>query len=73
MQKNLPLNKLLLALHQKDGRNVVANYGLDPLLGKYHKTTCDKCLTMIDDVDAELAQAVAYKGLSKVSSIAYRS
>src|SRR5690606_41504820 len=41
--------ELRLALHQKDGREVVSNFGLDPLLGKYHKTTCEKCLTIIED------------------------
>ncbi|MCC3358236.1 endonuclease Q family protein [Bacillus sp. REN16] len=45
--------ELRLALHLIDGREVVANYGLDPLLGKYHKTSCEKCLTIIEDVMAE--------------------
>lgn len=31
------------ALKEIDGRKVVANYGLDPLLGKYHQTACEKC------------------------------
>ncbi|MFZ3588548.1 endonuclease Q family protein [Bacillus sp. DJP31] len=37
------------ALHKKNGRGIVANYGLDPKLGKYHQTTCDKCLTMLEN------------------------
>ncbi|WP_413309033.1 endonuclease Q family protein [Bacillus sp. 1P10SD] len=32
------------ALKGIDGRKIVANYGLDPLLGKYHKTVCVECL-----------------------------
>jgi len=32
------------ALKGKDGRHIIANYGLDPLLGKYHKTVCSECL-----------------------------
>ncbi|MCM3566717.1 endonuclease Q family protein [Neobacillus mesonae] len=32
------------ALRGEDGRKIIANYGLDPLLGKYHKTVCAKCL-----------------------------
>jgi uncharacterized protein (TIGR00375 family) len=31
------------ALRKEDGRDIVANYGLNPLLGKYHQTTCEKC------------------------------
>lgn len=30
-------------LHQVEGRRIVANYGLDPKLGKYHETVCMKC------------------------------
>jgi uncharacterized protein (TIGR00375 family) len=36
--------ELQKALKGADGRKVIANYGLDPLLGKYHKTVCAKCL-----------------------------
>jgi len=32
------------ALKGMDGRKVKANYGLDPLLGKYHGTTCAQCV-----------------------------
>ena len=35
--------ELKKALHQKDGRRIVANYGLNPLLGKYHETVCADC------------------------------
>lgn len=31
------------ALHKENGQRVSANYGLDPLLGKYHQTACEKC------------------------------
>ncbi|WP_147533861.1 endonuclease Q family protein [Bacillus marasmi] len=33
------------ALHQVGGRGIVANYGLDPLLGKYHQSVCANCQT----------------------------
>lgn len=33
------------ALKQIDGRGIKANYGLDPQLGKYHRTVCAECLT----------------------------
>ncbi|TCS84073.1 endonuclease Q family protein [Tepidibacillus fermentans] len=39
--------ELMLALKRKDGRKVISNYGLDPKLGKYHKSRCAKCETLI--------------------------
>ncbi|MCM3389492.1 endonuclease Q family protein [Ureibacillus chungkukjangi] len=35
--------ELKKALHQKAGRKIIANYGLNPLLGKYHETVCADC------------------------------
>ncbi|MDU4960450.1 MAG: endonuclease Q family protein [Sporomusaceae bacterium] len=35
--------ELALALARKDGRQIEENYGLDPRLGKYHRTLCDAC------------------------------
>ena len=35
--------ELKKALHQHDGRTILANYGLNPLLGKYHETVCADC------------------------------
>jgi uncharacterized protein (TIGR00375 family) len=63
--KEPTFEELRLALHQQDGREVVANYGLDPLLGKYHKTTCDKCLTIIEDVTAEVCPSCGHKRFVK--------
>lgn len=34
---------LLAALRQQDGLAVEGNYGLDPRLGKYHRTACNIC------------------------------
>jgi len=36
-------NELLKALGNEDGRRIAANYGLDPKLGKYHRSFCLKC------------------------------
>lgn len=35
--------ELRQALAQEGGRLVVANFGLDPRLGKYHRTCCEAC------------------------------
>lgn len=36
-------DELVLALREEAGRKVAANYGLDPRLGKYHRTYCLTC------------------------------
>lgn len=40
--------ELKMALHREDGRRIVANFGLDPLLGKYHETVCADCFTRVN-------------------------
>jgi len=35
--------EVLLALQRKDNRKITANYGLDPKLGRYHRTFCEIC------------------------------
>ena len=35
--------EFVMALNKEKGRMVVANYGLDPKLGKYHRTYCETC------------------------------
>lgn len=37
-----------LALRQEDGRKIIANYGLNPYLGKYHETVCENCGESLD-------------------------
>ena len=41
--ETLSFEEFALALARKEGRKVSANYGLDPRLGKYHRTMCDAC------------------------------
>lgn len=36
------------AFKEIDGQQIVENYGLDPLLGKYHQTVCEKCFARAD-------------------------
>ncbi|WP_223591552.1 endonuclease Q family protein [Neobacillus bataviensis] len=43
--------ELQKALKGEDGRQIIANYGLDPLLGKYHKTVCAECLNHVSEED----------------------
>jgi uncharacterized protein (TIGR00375 family) len=39
----LTFTELVMALREQEGRRVAANYGLDPRLGKYHRTYCLTC------------------------------
>ncbi|NLJ84131.1 MAG: TIGR00375 family protein [Halanaerobiaceae bacterium] len=41
--KELSFRELELALWRKEGRRVLKNYGLDPALGKYHRSYCENC------------------------------
>lgn len=41
--KEANYKELFLALRRVEGRMVIANYGLDPKLGKYHRTHCLVC------------------------------
>jgi uncharacterized protein (TIGR00375 family) len=43
--------ELKKALKREEGREIAANYGLDPLLGKYHKTVCAECLQPAGEED----------------------
>jgi len=40
---DISYKELLMALKNDQGRKIIANYGLDPKLGKYHRTFCEKC------------------------------
>lgn len=41
-------SEILKVLRNTDGRRVVANYGLNPQLGKYHRSYCEICDKVIE-------------------------
>ncbi len=41
--EDISFKELVKALKNEDGRKIVANYGMDPKLGKYHRTYCEVC------------------------------
>lgn len=45
---DISFNEIVKALKNEDGRKVLCNYGLDPKLGKYHRTFCDNCNHVIE-------------------------
>ena len=45
---DISFREVVKALKNEDGRKILANYGLDPKLGKYHRTHCDNCDSTIE-------------------------
>lgn len=41
--ENISFKELVKALKRENNRGVISNYGLDPKLGKYHRTFCEIC------------------------------
>ncbi|WP_253735804.1 endonuclease Q family protein [Paenibacillus sp. FJAT-26967] len=58
-------DELVLALRRKDGRGVAANYGLNPRLGKYHRTYCPSCESILDESEAAVGRCL-YCGSPKI-------
>ncbi len=46
--EDISFKEIVMALKNEEGRKVIANYGLDPKLGKYHRTYCDDCEDSIE-------------------------
>ena len=63
--EDISFKELVKALKNEDGRKIVANYGLDPKLGKYHRTYCDACNSTIQT--KEPVEVCPYCGSSKVT------
>ena len=41
--EDISFKELVMALRNINGRRIIKNYGLDPKLGKYHRTYCEIC------------------------------
>jgi len=59
------------AFRRQDGRSIIANYGLDPRLGKYHCSFCLKCDQVITDCTT-LGQCPTCGGTKLVRGVADR-
>ncbi len=46
--EDISFKEIVKALKNENGRKVLVNYGLDPKLGKYHRTFCDDCNKVIE-------------------------
>ena len=63
--EDISFKEVVKALKNEDGRKVIANYGLDPKLGKYHRTYCDNCNQTIET--KEPVEVCPYCGSNKVT------
>ena len=46
--EDISFKEVMMALKNQEGRKILSNYGLDPKLGKYHRTYCDDCEKTIE-------------------------
>ena len=46
--EDISFKEIVKALKNEDGRKIIANYGLDPKLGKYHRRFCEDCNDSIE-------------------------
>ena len=46
--ENISFKEIIKAIKMEDGRKIVANYGLDPKLGKYNRSFCEDCNSSIE-------------------------
>ena len=63
--EDISFKEIVKALKNEDGRKILANYGLDPKLGKYHRTYCDNCNQTIET--KEPVEKCPYCGSDKVT------
>ncbi|MFC7371167.1 endonuclease Q family protein [Fictibacillus iocasae] len=63
----LSFQELKMAIQRKDGRMISANFGLNPLLGKYYENVCADCLNVLADQRActVCGSVKKIKGVSK--------
>lgn len=55
-------------LHQVEGRRIVANFGLDPKLGKYHETVCMKCYAPFSETKGICSECGSHKWVKGVAA-----
>jgi len=63
--EDISFKEIVKAMKGEEGRKILANYGLDPKLGKYHRTFCDNCNKVIET--KEPVNECPYCGSKKVT------
>jgi len=53
--EDISFKEVVKALKNENGRKIIANYGLDPKLGKYHRSFCEDCDKTIEIDEAAIS------------------
>ena len=53
--EDISFKEVVKALKNENGRKIIANYGLDPKLGKYHRSFCEDCDKTIEIDEAAVS------------------
>jgi len=61
-------DELVRALRREENRAVVANYGMDPKLGKYHRTYCLHC-DRVEENPPPLSRCTVCKGANVIKGV----
>lgn len=52
--EDISFKEIIKAIKNEDGRKIITNYGLDPKLGKYHRSFCEDCKSPIEIDEAAI-------------------
>lgn len=63
--KKPTFTELEKALKNRDERKIVSNYGLDPRLGKYYFTSCEKCQQPIVNEEQKVCENCGHRSFVK--------
>ncbi|WFA03576.1 TIGR00375 family protein [Bacillus sp. HSf4] len=66
--KQASFKEFSLALKNEEGRRIAANYGMNPQLGKYYQTACEKCSRLKEAGETECAACGSTKFTKGVST-----
>ncbi|ASB88608.1 TIGR00375 family protein [Bacillus sonorensis] len=68
LMKHASFTEFSLALKGEAGRKIAANYGMNPQLGKYYQTACEKCGSLKEAHDATCTSCGSTKFTKGVST-----
>ncbi len=60
--------ELKLCLENREGRKIIANYGMDPVMGKYHRSYCPSC-DLIIELPAPVQACPGCAGTSLINGV----
>jgi len=66
--KDASFQEIHLALLEEGNRKVLANYGLNPLLGKYHSTACANCSEPVIEGESTCRKCGSHQFIKGVST-----